>query len=423
LVTSFQAGIASTQSPLEPSAEHPGKQALFQKKPVVLHLTADYPDAHRRETTLAVKNFVDANAQVDHIIISLNRTTLPWRQNLQAGDGQGDTRVIAIRYWGLPLGVQLAASMYVLARKVRRILARRGLRPDLIHAHKLTFEGLAGYWLSRWLNVPLVCSIRGEVEQKVFRFKPHYDWLYRKVLRHCDHIYYVSAWSRPAIQRKLALAAEKQSLLPNFVRLDTIHARETFTPDRLVSILHLDVYKKKGLDRLLPALHQTLERFPELKLDLIGRGEPATFSRLERLIEEQGVTGHVRLNGPLGHAELLRRLPDYAAMVLPSHNETFGMAYVEALLSGVPVLYSRGTGIDGYLDDIPAAIGVDPRSIASIRDGLIELLTRQHAFRAWLLANQPLLKDRFASKGYIQKYNQNIDIIAKQERAGTTPTA
>lgn len=420
MVTSFQAGAPSTQVQLEPSPEYPSKQASLSRKRVVLHLTADYPDAHRHETTLAVKNFVDANADVDHIIISLNRTTLPWRQNLQAGDGQGDPRVISIRYWGLPFGVQLAASMYLLARKVRRIVARGGLRPDLIHAHKLTFEGLAGYWLSRWLNVPLVCSIRGEVEQKVFKFKPHYDWLYRKVLRHCGHIYYVSAWSRPAIQRKLALAVEKQSLLPNFVRLDTIHARESFIPHRLVSVLHLDVYKKKGLDRLLPALRQTLDRFPELRLDLIGRGERATFSRLESLIKEQGVSGHVRLNGPLGHAELLSRLPDYAAMVLPSHNETFGMAYVEALLSGVPVLYSRGTGIDGYLDDIPAAIGVDPRSIPSIRDGLIELLTRQYALRAWLLENRRILEDRFASKGYIQKYNQNIDSFAKQERTETS---
>jgi glycosyltransferase involved in cell wall biosynthesis len=420
MINSFEAGAPSAQIEPEPLVGHLSDQVPRHNKLIVLHLTVDYPDAHRSQTTLAVKNFIDANNHVDHIILSLKRTPLPWRQNLQAGDGQGDARVISIRYWGLPLGIQLATSMYVLARKLRELTAARGLRPNLIHAHKLTFEGLAGYWLSIWLNVPLVCSIRGEVEYKVFRFKPHYSWLYKKVLLHCEHVYYVSAWFRTAIQRKAQLDLNKQSLLPNFVRIDLIDARETHERNRLVSILHLDIYKKKGLDRLLPALRQTLDRFPELKLDLIGRGEPATFSRLESLIKEQGVAGHVRLNGPLGHAELLSRLPDYAAMVLPSHNETFGMAYVEALLSGVPVLYSRGTGIDGYLDDIPAAIGVDPRSIASIRDGLIELLTRQHAFRAWLLENRQILEDRFASKGYIQKYNQNIDFFAKRKRAETS---
>ena len=298
--------------------------------------------------------------------------------------------------------------MYLLARKLRVILARKGVQLNLIHAHKLTFEGLAGYWLSRWLDLPLVCSIRGEVEHKVFQAKPHYGPLYGRVLRHCRHIYYVSAWSRPAVQRRIRGVTKKQSLLPNFVRMENIHPRTDFQSNSFASILHLDVYKKKGLDRLLPAFREALEQMPDMKLDLIGRGTKATFAHLERLIEQSGLSDRVRLLGAIPHTKLLLCLPQYAAMVLPSHNETFGMVYVEALLSGVPVLYSRGTGIDGYLDDIPAAIPVDPRSTSGIRDGLLHLSAHQQDFRIWLLENNTVLRQRFSAETYLRDYNQVV---------------
>jgi len=38
--------------------------------------------------------------------------------------------------------------------------------------------------------------------------------------------------------------------------------------------------------------------------------------------------------------------------LLPAVNETFGMAYIEALSVGCPILYVENTGVDGYFDDI-----------------------------------------------------------------------
>ena len=37
---------------------------------------------------------------------------------------------------------------------------------------------------------------------------------------------------------------------------------------------------------------------------------------------------------------------------MPSKNETFGLVYIEALLQGLPVLYTSGEGIDGYFNNI-----------------------------------------------------------------------
>ncbi|WP_026096518.1 hypothetical protein, partial [Ideonella sp. B508-1] len=68
----------------------------------MLHLSADYPDANRAETTLAVRNFIQACRGLDHFVVSLNRVALPWQVNCIDGDGRGDSQVLSISDWGLP---------------------------------------------------------------------------------------------------------------------------------------------------------------------------------------------------------------------------------------------------------------------------------------------------------------------------------
>ena len=124
----------------------------------------------------------------------------------------------------------------------------------------------------------------------------------------------------------------------------------------------------------------------------------------------------MRVIGRLDHEDLVRRLPTYAGMVLVSRNETFGMSYVEALLAGVPIVYSKGTGIDGYVDGIEAAVGVSPRSVEDIRDGLIALLKNQEAYRLWLAANADRVLRRFEPAIHLANYASDIRSIFRPER-------
>jgi len=125
-------------------------------------------------------------------------------------------------------------------------------------------------------------------------------------------------------------------------------------------------------------------------------------------IEDLQLGAHVRLCGPMPNEELLARLPAYAAFVLPSHNETFGMSYVEALLAGVPILYSKGTGIDGFVDDVSAAWAVDPCSEDAIAQGLLRMLSAQEEHRTALARQVPELKSRFSSRAHVEQYLQVV---------------
>lgn len=378
-------------------------------KPLVLHLTVDYPNVYRPENTPAVRSFVKSCEAVDHCVIALTRTANPLRAAVADGDGKGDSKVVSMRYWGLPFGIFLALSMYIVSHRVSGELKRRGIAPKMVHAHKLTFEGLAGWFLARRMALPLVVSVRGEAESKVLRFKPHYRPLLQRVLSDARHVYFVSAWFKPLLNRYFRVSAEKQSLLPNFVV--TRDPVDSPRPNlaRLLSVLDLNVYRKKGLDRLLPAFRDCLKAYPEAHLDIIGRGQPVVVLEVQYLIEQLGIARHVSLLGTMSNDELLSRLPTYSGMALPSHNETFGMIYVEALLAGVPILHSRGTGIDGFVDFVEARVVVDPMSTESIRDGLDQLIKNSAVFQAWLISHRNLVLSKFDKKFYVDKYRELVD--------------
>ena len=358
-----------------------------------------------------MRNFIAANPAVDHLVVALTRTSDPRQVALVRGDGAGDLRVYSLRYLAPPLGFLLLPAMAVVARRIHRLLKEQHIQVDLVHAHKLCFEGISGFLLSRWLGVPLVCSVRAEAESKVLRFMPHYRPLIRRIIRRSSKIFYVSVWYRAQLEQWFPEAAERGQPLPNFCP-GTIDLQGVDPdPARFVTILHLDIFKKKGLDRLLIAFARFARAHPEVTLDVVGRGTRATIDRIEALIERCGLRGRAHLVGAIPHQELLRRLPSYGVMCLPSHNETFGMVYVEALLSGVPILYSTGTGIDGFLDGIEGTVGCDPSSIDAIEDGLELLFASQASMHRALVKQHEIIAGRFAAAPYVERYNHDLGLV------------
>ncbi|MBL8572295.1 MAG: glycosyltransferase [Hyphomicrobiaceae bacterium] len=364
-------------------------------RPLVLHVTADYPDPVREPTTRAVKQLIDGLTGLDHVVVSLKRQHDPRRfYTVDCGRPDG-YRLFAHGYPGLPLGVGLFASFFRVARVIRRLLAANDLRPDLVFAHRLSFDGIAGWLLARHYGVPLVVSVRGEVETKIFRFKPTYRPLLKRIAGDAARIYAVSAWFRPALIRMTGVDPARIRPLPNVVA----NTKATIVPRApsrgLVSVLNLDIWRKKGLDRLIEAMAVVGGRHPDLTLDVIGGGSEAARAAIAAHIRRHGVGERVRLVGALDNAALIERLPDYLAMVLPSHNETFGMVYTEALFAGVPIGYSRGTGIDGHLDGLEVGVGIDPGSVGAIVAAIERLIGDNGGYRATIAAKGAELAERF----------------------------
>lgn len=104
----------------------------------------------------------------------------------------------------------------------------------------------------------------------------------------------------------------------------------------------------KRFDVLLTALAPTLG--PDRRLLVVGEGPER--ARLEQLAADAGLAAHVHL---VGEQQVGPHLSAMDVLVSPSRYETFGLAVLEGLAAGLPVLYRRCPALDELAGDVPAA--------------------------------------------------------------------
>jgi glycosyltransferase involved in cell wall biosynthesis len=98
---------------------------------------------------------------------------------------------------------------------------------------------------------------------------------------------------------------------------------------------------KKGLDILIPAFSQYARNHPEGRLALVGP-EDSTFD-VRRAIAESGVADRIHLLGAVyERVAKLAAYQDAACFVLPSRQESFPLAVLDAVSLGTPALISAG---------------------------------------------------------------------------------
>jgi teichuronic acid biosynthesis glycosyltransferase TuaC len=131
----------------------------------------------------------------------------------------------------------------------------------------------------------------------------------------------------------------------------------------LVTVGHL-IARKRHAD-VISALALLRERHPTLRYVIVGDGPER--ERLRALSRRLGVGHMVELRGELAHQDAVATAHAGTVFVLPSIDEAFGVAYIEAMAGGVPTIGCRGE--DGP-EEIAAAGGgialVDPRDAPAL---------------------------------------------------------
>lgn len=384
------------------------------RRPLILHLSSEYLDPLRPPPiTDAVKRVVDRMTDFPQVVVSLKRINDPrrafWR-DLGMVDGR---RLIVYHYFAPPLGVGMLFFQSMVARRILRFLAVEGYAPAVVHAHRFTFEGVAAWMIARRLKAAAFYSVRGEVEAKIFRRMPLYRPLFRRMAHDAARIYHVSAWFRQRFEAYTGVDPAKTRLLPNIVFNTRPVIPETRPAPRIVTAMSLLALDKKGLPDLLRAFAEAGSALDGVNLEIIGDGPETAIARAQALIEKNGLAGRAVLKGRMENAALLDYFSSALAMAMPSHNETFGMVYPEALFAGAPILYSAGTGIDGYLDGLDVGVGVTPGNVDSIRDGLVTLVLENARYRAAIRENAGELFSRFNPDIVLGRYRADIEAAAK----------
>ncbi len=146
----------------------------------------------------------------------------------------------------------------------------------------------------------------------------------------------------------------------------------------LVTVAHLVARKRHG--DVLRALAVLGPRHPTLRYTVIGDGPERI--PLEALAARLGVTERVDFLGQLAPQDAVERARRCTLFVMPSTEEAFGVAYVEAMAAGVPAIGCRG---EPGPEEIAAAgdgfMLVPPGDIERLTQRIDELLSDPHRLR------------------------------------------
>jgi glycosyltransferase involved in cell wall biosynthesis len=208
---------------------------------------------------------------------------------------------------------------------------RREFPYDLVHAH---YAAPAGDAVRRARpGTPVVVSVHGGDVLAVARRSAAGAAAVRAGLAQAT---LVLANSAGIAARARELGARRTTVVHLGTELPPARAERDL--DALVTVAHL-VGRKRHAD-VLRALWLLQESHPELRYDIVGDGPER--GALERLAGELGIAGRVRFHGELPPAAARAAAQAGGVFVLPSVDEAFGVAYVEAMAGGVPAIGCRG---------------------------------------------------------------------------------
>lgn len=105
------------------------------------------------------------------------------------------------------------------------------------------------------------------------------------------------------------------------------------------------IHEKKGCDLLIEALARQADKAPDLDLVIAGPDQAGWQLKLQQRAKQRGIGSRVHWPGLIGGAVKWGALRASDAFVLPSHQENFGIAVVESLSMGRPVLITNQVNI------------------------------------------------------------------------------
>ena len=253
---------------------------------------------------------------------------------------------------------------------------------DLIHSHDRIFR----MNLFSMHGIPHDIWIRRMRNKRPSLFDRGMVWVERKGLTGppAPMVLPVSSLVKNELQRCYPLSKNHVEVihpgvsLARFSRMDPgacrreIRKRHNIKPEDLVILFVGMNFEIKRLRLVIEGISHVLpkgEAVPEVKLLVVGKGKKTAYLALAR---EYGVAGQVLFAGVTREVEKYYFAGDIFAM--PSVYDTFGMAVLEAMAAGLPVVISRTVGAkDLVRNGVEGFVLKDPPSPADFAEKIVFL--------------------------------------------------
>ena len=314
---------------------------------------------------------------------------------------------------------------YLLALANKIVQVSRDERLDIVHAHYAVPHATAAYLARQILAatngraVPRVITTLHGTDITLLAADRSYSEIIAFSIQQSDGVTAVSESLKATTHRELGQICDIR-VIPNFVdgeshrRQDRPELRAQLAAAGEKLIIHVSNF------RPVKRVTSVIEIFRQIRLAVPSRllmvGDGPDLAEAVRLTRKHGLTKHVQFLGDQEQVVPLLSVSDL--FLMPSVQESFGLAALEAMSCGVPVVASRIGGVPDLVEDgvtgfLCAADDLDAMARAGIR-----LLTDEPLHRQMAQAGRTRAEERFADTKIVPMYEAYYDEVLARPPLG-----
>lgn len=282
---------------------------------------------------------------------------------------------------------------------------------DMLHVHYAIPHSVSAYLARAMLKprkLPFVTTLHG-TDITLVGSDRSYLPITRFSIEESDGVTAISEHLRGVTLREFQIHHPIE-VIPNFVNCDVFRPaegagnprRREFAPHGEKVLVHLSNFRPvKRVPDVIEVFARVRQEIPA-KLVMIGDGPDRTVA--EWMAREKNITDDVIFLGKQNQVQDL--LPCGDVLLLPSDIESFGLAALEGMASGVPAVCSRVGGVPEVITDGVEGFLVEVRDVATMAARALEILSDpQKQAEMSRAARQKALRC-FCSKSIIPLYEE-----------------
>ena len=263
-----------------------------------------------------------------------------------------------------------------LASKMANVARNESL--DLLHVHYAIPHSVSAYLARAMLapsRLPFVTTLHG-TDITLVGSDRSYLPITQFSIEQSDAVTAISEYLRGLTLTEFQIRRPVE-MIPNFVNCDVFEPadgdcrRQEFASDDERVLVHLSNFRPvKRIPDVVEIFDRVRREIPA-KLLMIGDGPDRTVA--EWMVREKDLTRDVIFFGKQNQVQTLLNCAD--VLLLPSEIESFGLAALEAMACGVPVVASRVGGLPEVIDDGVEGYLVPSQDVDTMAERALAILT------------------------------------------------
>lgn len=301
---------------------------------------------------------------------------------------------------------------YLLSLTNKIVQVARHERLDVVHAHYAIPHATAGYLARQILAstlkgpVPVVITTLHGTDITLLGGDRSYSETVAFCIEQSDGVTAVSDSLKSDTYRELGIATDIR-VIPNFLdcavhhRVDAGPLRERLIGDPAARIV-VHVSNFRPVKRVLAVVEVFARICREVPAHLLMVGDGPDLDKAVRLVRERGLEDRVHFLGEQDQVLPLLSMADL--FLLPSAQESFGLAALEAMACEVPIVASRVGGLPEVIEDGRNGFLHLPDELDEMAASCVRLLTDEALRRPMATAARETVSAKFCAEKIVPQY-------------------